>query len=354
MPSLSSVSTNVLTSLALAAASALAGPADFGQQELRLAIAAKGVQLTVATELNTDAPETFHITAVEPQTVRISGGDLRGLMYGLIEASEQIRGNGNVQDMATEGGMRLRSVRLAPADADIAQPRFFSTDRWTIFFQQLARHRINRLTLVLPPEQWESERLRALSTLAKDYAVDFYIGVRTTPANRALAGHLRKMLDQCVLVRGVQMDVGRETVDFFKAAIFPAFKQSGRRVTLDLRGVDARPDVLRAAQTAAIPLEIASRTTAAALGRRYYAVVAAASVPTDTADQVRARIESLSASGATGFEVDLAGPNFDVYERVYWAWGRQGYLYRPPTLAVAKPIANTKKKADAKAKSKRK
>ncbi len=319
---------------------AQAGPTEFGQAELRAAMAERGMSLTITTELNLDQPETFHISAVNSTSARISGGDLRGLMYGLIEAAEQIRTSGKLEATNGEPGLRLRAVRIVPLDTDLATVGFYGLDRWTKFFQQLARNRINRATLVLPPEKWEGDRIRILSLLAHDYGVDFLIGARTTLGPRTLSAQIRKMLSECVLVRGVQIEVGREPVDFFRTVVFPALQEAGRRVTLDLRGVDARPDVLRAAQAAGVVMELASRTSAAALGNPFHAIA----TPESEIDPVRARLNILSSAGATGFEVDLAGVNIDSYERVYWTWGRQGYSHRMPGMTAAPSPSKSKKK----------
>ncbi len=72
----------------------LAGPVDFGLDELQRAIAAKGLKpgaVRVALEVAPSVkPESFQIAPG-----RISGGDRRGLLYGLLEAAEQIRAKGN-------------------------------------------------------------------------------------------------------------------------------------------------------------------------------------------------------------------------------------------------------------------
>jgi hypothetical protein len=294
--------------------------------------------MTIETELNLDQPETFHITAVNPTSVRVSGGDLRGLMYGLIEASEQIRTAGQITTASGEPGLRLRAVRIVPSDAELMAPGFYLTDRWMKFFQMLARNRMNRATLVLPPERLESDRIRILSTLARDHGIDFAIGVRAVLGPRTLYTQLRKMLSECVLVRGVQIEVGREPAEFFRTVIFPALQESGRRVTLDLHGGDARPDVLRAAQAAGVVLDVASRS--AAIASPVHSVLAAQSIAAEI-DAVRTRINILASSGSTGIEVDL-GPNVENYERVYWAWGRQGYAYLTPGLSAGKAAPKSK------------
>jgi hypothetical protein len=319
---------------------AYAGPAEFGQAELRAAMTERGMTLNITTELNLDQPETFHISTVTATSARISGGDLRGLMYGLIQAAEQIRTNGKLEAVNGEPGLRLRAVRIVPLDTDLATVGFYGIDRWTKFFQMLARNRINRATLVLPPEKWEGDRIRVLSTLAHDYGVELFIGVRTMLGPRTLTAQIKKMLGECVLVRGVQIEVGREPVDFYRTVVFPAVQEAGRRVTLDLRGADARPDVLRAADAAGVVLEMASRTSAAAMGNSFHSIA----TPEAEMEPVHGKLDILAVAGATGFEVDLAGVNIENYERVYWAWGRQGYTYRTPGMTAAPSPAKSGKK----------
>src|SRR5574341_138429 len=85
-----------------AAAPGFAGPVEFGKAEVARAIAERGLrpnQVRFQVEINADGPESYRI-----QPGRISGGDARGLMYGLLEAAEQIRERG-----------RLIAARGAPA-----------------------------------------------------------------------------------------------------------------------------------------------------------------------------------------------------------------------------------------------
>ena len=63
-----------------------AGPVEFGKAELERALAERNMTLHYRSGVSHLAPEAFEI---EP--LRITGGDLRGLMYGLLEAADQIR-----------------------------------------------------------------------------------------------------------------------------------------------------------------------------------------------------------------------------------------------------------------------
>lgn len=329
--------------LALTLASvSFAGPVEFGQQELRAAMNERGLTLGVETEINLDQPETFRIATVRTTSIRISGGDLRGLMYGLMEAAEQIRNTGGVTAHAGAPGFAIRSIRIAPLDSDLTNT-FYNSDRWIKFFAMTAKNRINRVVLVLPLERLEYDRIRYLSQVARDYGVDFHIGIRGPLENRPVAGYLRKLLDDCVLIRGIEVEVSREPVDYFRSQVFPAIQATGRRVTLSLRGTEPRPDVLRAAVAAGVVLAIPARSFTASQGRPFYTPIPAQGVPIDV-DPVRARLAVLMAAMAEGFEIELSTTNVENYERLYWAWGRQSYDYRTPGITAGKAAPKAKKR----------
>ena len=81
--------------LCLATSAAVwAGPVDFGRQEFERALAERKIspkRYKIQTEVSTDAPESFRILPG-----RVTGGDVRGLMYGLLEAADQIRTRGGL------------------------------------------------------------------------------------------------------------------------------------------------------------------------------------------------------------------------------------------------------------------
>jgi hypothetical protein len=191
----------MVTFALLLCAAAWAGPVDFGRQDLLAAAQQRNLILSLDTELNTDQPETYHITVINAASavpgslsVRISGGDLRGLMYGLMDAADQLRTVGTIQGRAVIPGFAVRAVRIAPSDSELTAQGFYLSDRWIHFFQMLAHNRINRATLVLPAERLETDRLRYLSNLAFEYGVDFFVGLRPAPANIAPNPNLRAQL----------------------------------------------------------------------------------------------------------------------------------------------------------------
>src|SRR5579862_1212552 len=162
-------------SLGLLAATVLsAGPVEFGQAEFQAALAARNLKTKIDTEINLDPPESFSITTYQKGGARVAGGDLRGLMYGLLEAADQIRATGKLK--LAHGGpiIAVRGVRLTPT-----APYDFSDARWRPYFQMLARNRVNRVTVVLPLADARIGDVKFLSQLASDYAIDFTLAIGT-------------------------------------------------------------------------------------------------------------------------------------------------------------------------------
>lgn len=280
-----SVVINVLVLLFAAISAHAAGPVDFGNAELNAAMAERNLKLHVDTELNLDPPETFSITLYKTGMVRITGGDLRGLMYGLIEASEQIRATGKLKATSGKPATAVRGVRMTLRSYDLTQPWFTSDAHWRAYFQTLARARLNRISLMITLADADIERLRVLSEIATDYGVDFVLGIRHLESDPGYVYvRLRGILDACPLIRGVQIEAGDESVQVYQEGVFRALRESGRRVTLDLRNVADRPDLVRAASTSGTPLS------------------------------------------APGFEMDAPGPDFmGDHSQVYWNNGRSSY-----------------------------
>jgi hypothetical protein len=262
-----------------------AGPVDFGNAELNAAMAERNLKLHVDTELNLDPPETFSITLYKTGMVRVTGGDLRGLMYGLIEASEQIRATGKLKATSGKPATALRGVRMTLRSYDLTQPWFTSDTQWRAYFQTLARARLNRISLMISLADEDIERLRVLSETAAEYGVDFVLGIRHLEGDpQQVYARLRGILDTCPLIRGVQIEAGDESVQLYQEGVFRALRESGRRVTLDLRNVSDRPDLVRAASVSGTPLS------------------------------------------AAGFEMEAPGPDFmGDHRQLYWNNGRTSY-----------------------------
>lgn len=270
--------------LILASAHA-ASPVDFGKAELDAAVAERKIRLHVDTELSLNPPETFSITLYKTGLARITGGDLRGLMYGLIEASEQIREKGRLKATSGKPATAVREVRMTLRTYDLTQPWFTSETHWRAYFQMLARARLNRLSLTISWADADIERLRILSEMAAEYGVDFVLGIRQLEGDpQQVYTRLRAILDNCLLIRGVQIEAGDEPVQVYRLGVFKALRESGRLVTLDLRNLQDRPDLARAASTSGVPLS------------------------------------------DRGFEMDAPGPDFmGDHHLLYWNNGRTSY-----------------------------
>src|SRR5581483_1183619 len=85
-----------------------AGPVEFARAELDRALADRGIKLAYRSGVSQLAPEAFEI---EPY--RITGGDLRGLMYGLLEAADQIRARGYLVLTKASPATPIRGIRTS-------------------------------------------------------------------------------------------------------------------------------------------------------------------------------------------------------------------------------------------------
>ena len=184
---------------------AWAGPVEFGMAELTGALAARGIgrsQFPLAAEVVPGPPESYQIAPG-----RITGGDRRGLMYGLLEAAEQIREHGQLRASQGAPVTPIRGIRYFLHNRDLESDWYYSREYWQEFFAMLARNRFNRFNLVFahqtnylaPPYPFwfllpefpqirvpgltdaERERnlemLRWISQTAEDHAIDFTLGI---------------------------------------------------------------------------------------------------------------------------------------------------------------------------------
>jgi hypothetical protein len=305
-----------VVALIAAAAGLVAGPVEFGMAELERAAAARGIRAPrVRTEVSADSPETYRIIGS-----LITGGDLRGLMYGLLEAADQVRETGRLAPVRGRPAVPIRGIRIFLHNAELEEDWYYSREYWQAFFAMLARNRYNRFNLVFahqtdylaPPypfwvdvpefsevrvpgltaerRQRNLEMLRFISETAADYAVDFTLGVwehniqpgmkpsvaGLTPENIGPYSHaaLRKVLAACPAIRSVQMRTNSESgiprerqVEFYRDWVFRAIRDAGRRVGLDLRGWLVAGGMVEAAQQAGIPVRLSTKYWAEHLGR---------------------------------------------------------------------------------------
>jgi hypothetical protein len=319
--------------LLLAGIAWAANPADFAKADLDDALAARKLKTRIQTELSLDPPETFRIE-IYKTGARVTGGDLRGLMYGLIEAAEQIRSTGKLKAVRGVPALAVRGVRMEPGLPDLQNPDFFAEPGWRTYFETLARSRMNRFSLVLPLESARADALGALSQLANDYGVDFTLGLRAPLGDPGdLYVTLRKLLEDCPLIRGIEIDEGDQPLEFYQDSVFAALRESGHRVTLDLHGAASRNDLTRAALEAGVPLRVAHAAGLHGSGYELHWELHEGPSGAD-AERVRQRTEQLVSEGAAGFEIDAPGPSAEDHREFYRLWGWLGY--DPKALAGAK------------------
>ena len=303
---------SALSFFCLASTTLSAGPAEFGTAELERAISDRGLNprsLRIKTEVAVDPPESFHIV---PNL--ITGGDLRGVMYGLLEAADQIRTTGRLRKASGAPALSMRGVRMVLKDLDADSLR--SREFWPQLFQRLARNRFNRFNLVVPRLPDDSDTLRFISQTAADYGVDFALGLwgdADWQPGPDLQAALAKLLSACPSIRSVQVRMQTEAAMYAVQALHEA----GRRLTLEA-AADAS-EVSTAAAAAGVPMRVSA---AYPDGKRpdtrlpfYW------EVDPQSARDPKAVVAALVATGATGFEIDLPAAGADSV----MPWGRLGY-----------------------------
>ena len=408
-------------SAAVLAVMAHAGPVEFGLAEVNRAITERGMNpanIRFRTEIGQDAPESFRIELVSGMG-RISGGDLRGLMYGLLAAAEQIRLTGHLSPAKGSPATPIRGIRVFIHNRDLDESWYYSKDYWQEFFAMLARDRFNRFNLVFahqtnymaPPYPfWVAvekfpqvrvpgltdeqrnrnlEMLKYISQNAADHGIDFTLGIwehniqrGMTPMVEGLTTEnigpysyeaLKKVLAACPAIRSVQLRTNVESgipndrqVAFYRDWVFRALRDSGRRLTLDLRGWAMQRGMLEAAEHAGVPLRLSSKYWAEDLGRPYqpaetfpgYSYLNFLEKPRPYGffwelwglgsnrlllwgdpDYVRRAVPTFELAGSSGFEIDppLAQKGFGnrpgvwgvfteaQQNRVFWRWEFERY-----------------------------
>ena len=231
----------LLSSLILLSILAVAGPVEFAQAELDSAMAERKLKWKNQVELNLDAPDTFRIEPYSIGGAHITGGDLRGLMYGLLEASEQIRASGHFTKTIGNPAASLRGVRIVLTPELEKAPEEF----WNSYFRMLARNRFNRAHVVFQRIEAPYRLAQLLSHAAAEYGIDFTLGLEGDTSAEELA----HMLILCPAVRGVALEGSAR-----QEAVFSALRVAGRRITLDLDGATAQPAVLQEALASGIPI----------------------------------------------------------------------------------------------------
>jgi len=299
---------------------AVAGPVEFGRAELNRAFTARKMdpaRFRIRADVTTLAPECYRVLPG-----LITGGDLRGLMYGLLEAADQIRETGYLRQAQGTPATPIRGIRQFLHNQELEKDWYYSREYWQEFFAMLARNRFNRFNLVFahqtnylaPPypfwlaledfpqvrvpglTQAERDRnlemLRFISQTALEYGIDFTLGIwehniqpGMKPSVEGLTREnigpysyaaLRKVLSACPAIRSVQMRTNAESgipndqqVEFYRDHVFRAIREAGRRVVLDLRGWALAGGMADVAKKAGIPLRVSTKYWAEDLGRPY-------------------------------------------------------------------------------------
>ncbi|MEO8130102.1 MAG: hypothetical protein ABI822_23565, partial [Bryobacteraceae bacterium] len=271
--------------LLLLASLAHAGPLEFGRAELNAALAERKMEpalLRVITEMSSDPADSYRI-----EGSRIFGGDLRGLMYGLLEAAEQIRATGKLTPAKALPACAIRGVRITYRD----QPKEF----WTSYIQMLARHRFNRVDVVCPRDP-NVERIHDISQAAADHGLDFVLTLE--------GGDLTAILGRCKNIRAVRLKSNSQEA-------LESIRRAGHLVTLEVENAS----LLEAAGQSGVPARVAPNS---------HSVFEPVLLWGDP-DYIRRTVPLL----ASGFELDPPSDpeRFWLY---YMLWGRLGYDPKTP------------------------
>ena len=323
--------------LCAATCAAWAGPVDFGKQEFASALSERKLAASryrIQAEVSTEAPESFRIAGA-----RISGGDLRGLMYGLLEAAEQIRSTGRLAAAKGAATIRVRGVRLTVSAADLDRRAY-----WEELLQALARSRLNRLNLVFEEDRALDPRaleaLRLISETATAYAVDLVLSIHPESVH-ADGVELKAVLSGCPAIRSVQITgVGPGRLELVRA-----IGDAGRRVVLEIPHQDLTASILDEVADKGVPWLVSAAYTGqsppevAGAEALVWRLEARGAEWTDPAF-VRKTLQELTKPGAVGFEIEApraASPETNRLLRLIW--GRLSYDPKTPeTVWGGKPV----------------
>jgi hypothetical protein len=289
---------------------ALSGPVEFGRSELDRAIAERRLsprQTSIKTQVAVDPAESYRIVPG-----LITGGDLRGLMYGLLEAADQIRKTGKLQKVEATPGMAVRGARVVIDDFAGDLPWFYGREQWPALFRTLAIDRFNQFQIAVPDlagaaVERNLDALHLISDTAAEYGIDFTLGVGMRQAMEGpdLYAALVKVLAACPAIRGVRL---RMDAELAKDAI-RAIQETGRRVTIELPE-DAQA-IAAIAATAGLPVRFSAPYPGAsrpAKGTQFFWELGAP--PAGGEPEMTRLVNKLAGTGASGFEIDLPADLF--------------------------------------------
>jgi hypothetical protein len=341
------------------------GPVEFGRRELDSALAERKLapeKFRLQTDVSTDKPESFRITAG-----RVSGGDLRGLMYGLLEAARQIRERGRLLAVTASPATGIRAVRLVVRPEDARTEGYRSRDSWPRLFELLARSRLNRLSLAFLGQAGvpdDTELLSYISQAAAEYAVELNLTLRAEDlaapdgVSRAEAGPssllaLKNLLKTCPSIRSIQIWTGQDgeaRTAFCRDWLFRAVREAGRRVTLELRESDLTPELMEAATGSGVPLRIGRRfVVGGGVGtppKTEHETIWQIADPTPAGRKtwtdpafVRRSVPLFTRAGSAGFEIEApASPTNPGDTLFFLLWGRLSYDPKTPDSVWEKEL----------------
>jgi hypothetical protein len=236
--------------LLFSAVSAHAGPVEFGLSEFNSAVASRNLKWKVKYEVTIDPPETYRIEPYKYGGAHVTGGDLRGVMYGLLELADQIRTTGRMKQVHAAPSTPVRGIRLFVRAADL------NLD-WKHYLETLTRDRFNRFTLIfLDPPYTAEQKLAAISQLAADYGIDFTLGIWEHDPAPHTHDALPSFLAACPLIRTIEWRSDSTNADFYRNSIFKPLREAGRRVALAPAGSLTTPAFLKAAAESGIALRV--------------------------------------------------------------------------------------------------
>jgi hypothetical protein len=309
--------------LLLMAVPLLAGPVEFGMSEVKQALKERRLAesaMQLQTKIVAGKPECYTVARN-----LVTGSDERGLMYGLLEAADEIRGTGHLSETAGCPAVEMRGIRYLLHNQDLEKNWYYSRDYWDEYFTMLARNRFNRFNLVFahqtnylaPPypfwldlpdfpmirvpglsaeqRRQNIEMLQYISQAAAGHGIDFTLGVwehniQTAPHNMVPTTEgitrenigpyshaaLKKILQLCPAIRSVQMRTNQESgipddyrVEFYRDYVYTAIRDAGRPVYLDLRAWAVAADMIEAAQQVKVPVRVSTKYWAEDVGRPY-------------------------------------------------------------------------------------
>jgi hypothetical protein len=307
------------TAFLLPAHSLAAGPVEFGQAELQKVIEERGLNARsfhVAVEYSLVLPaDGFQI---QGQIIR--GGARRGLMYGLLEAADQLRERKTLTAVKATPRFEIRAARLRASDDVLARPE----REWRGLFETLARARFSRLRLEMRELTAErSLRLARIAPLAEEHAIDLALSLEEIDPPLLL-----KLLGESIVFKAVQVPPGAA------ATALTTLSEAGRFVTLDIAANALTAELRSAAQELRVPL---LGINPSALGTAPYLWLTGLAAPES--------LETLEANRAAGFEVGPLSENWTGLGRQLSGWSSLAFNEERGRAATSSQSASKKKTA---------